>query len=92
MDNVKRIISEADGLRPHLIAPEAGYRRLLEAGLLLMRDPAQGAVEEVHRILLSIVDKALTSEACGQLSKYSFLATEIQNCAIVRLGEFWFLN
>ncbi|CAD7695187.1 unnamed protein product [Ostreobium quekettii] len=87
VENVRRIISEADGLRPHLIAPEAGYRRLLEAGLLLMRDPAQGAVEEVHRILLSVIDKALTSETCAALSKYSMLVSEIQNCAITRLEE-----
>ena len=29
--NVKRIVEEADGYQPHLIAPEMGYRRLLQA-------------------------------------------------------------
>jgi dynamin 1-like protein len=28
--NVKRIVEEADGYQPHLIAPEMGYRRLLQ--------------------------------------------------------------
>ena len=31
--NVKRIVEEADGYQPHLIAPEMGYRRLLQARL-----------------------------------------------------------
>lgn len=88
VDNVRRIISQADGLKPHLIAPEAGYRRLLQEGLKLMRDPAQNAVEEVHRVLLSIIDSALHTERCQQLSKYSALITEITNCAVTQLGKF----
>ena len=28
--NVRRIVEEADGYQPHLIAPEMGYRRLLQ--------------------------------------------------------------
>ena len=31
--NVKRIVEEADGYQPHLIAPEMGYRRLLQVVL-----------------------------------------------------------
>ena len=27
--NVRKIVEEADGYQPHLIAPELGYRRLL---------------------------------------------------------------
>lgn len=88
VENVRRIINQADGLKPHLIAPEAGYRRLLKEGLKLMRDPAQNTVEEVHRILLAIVDLALHSEKCKQLSKYSALMTEITNCAVTQLGKF----
>ncbi len=33
--NVRRIVEEADGYQPHLIAPEMGYRRLLQVRLLL---------------------------------------------------------
>ena len=32
--NVKRIVEEADGYQPHLIAPEMGYRRLLQECLV----------------------------------------------------------
>lgn len=85
VDNVRRIISQADGLKPHLIAPEAGYRRLLQEGLKLMRDPAQNSVEEVHRILLAIVDLAMHHDKCQQLTKYSALITEITNCAVTQL-------
>jgi hypothetical protein len=30
---VERVVSEADGHRPHLVAPEMGYRRLLQSCL-----------------------------------------------------------
>ena len=85
IDNVRRIISQADGIRPHLIAPEMGYRRLLEAGLKLMKDPAQSAVEEIHRILLEIIELAMKTDSCRMLSKYGMLATEITNAAVTRL-------
>jgi len=85
LDNVRRIISQADGIRPHLIAPEMGYRRLLEAGLKLMKDPAQSAVEEVHRILLEIIELATSTDECRMLSKYSSLSSEITNTAVERL-------
>ena len=35
--NVKRIVEEADGYQPHLIAPEMGYRRLLMECLVLFK-------------------------------------------------------
>ena len=35
--NVKRIVEEADGYQPHLIAPEMGYRRLLTECLVLFK-------------------------------------------------------
>lgn len=36
-NNVKRIVEEADGYQPHLIAPEMGYRRLLMECLILFK-------------------------------------------------------
>jgi hypothetical protein len=36
-DNVKRIVEEADGYQPHLIAPEMGYRRLLQECIVLFK-------------------------------------------------------
>ena len=45
--NVRRIVEEADGYQPYLIAPEAGYRRLLQECLVLFKGPAEIAVDEV---------------------------------------------
>lgn len=47
MAYVKRVIEEADGIQPHLVAPEAGYRRLLEEALGYLKDPTEKSVEEV---------------------------------------------
>jgi hypothetical protein len=41
LKNVRNTINEADGYQPHIIAPEAGYRRLIEDGLTLLRDPCE---------------------------------------------------
>ena len=46
--NVRRIVEEADGYQPHLIAPEMGYRRLLQECLILFKGPAEIAVDEVR--------------------------------------------
>jgi len=48
MDNVQKLITEADGYQPHLIAPEQGYRRLIESCLVSIRGPAEAAVDAVH--------------------------------------------
>lgn len=40
-------MSEADGYQPHLIAPEQGYRRLIEGALELFRGPAEAVVDAV---------------------------------------------
>lgn len=50
MNNVRRMVSEADGYQPHLIAPEQGYRRLIESSLLLFRGPAEAVVDAVCNI------------------------------------------
>lgn len=47
IDNVRKLITEADGYQPHLIAPEQGYRRLIEASLVCIRGPAEAAVDAV---------------------------------------------
>ena len=36
-ENVKRVVEEADGYQPHLVAPEMGYRRLLQECLILFK-------------------------------------------------------
>jgi hypothetical protein len=54
MQNVRKIVSEADGYQPHLIAPEQGYRRLIESALMYFRGPAQSVVEAVCPLLHSL--------------------------------------
>jgi len=58
MNNVRKIVSEADGYQPHLIAPEQGYRRLIESSLLLFRGPAEAVVDAVCAL------SELTSFSC----------------------------
>merc|ERR1719432_10336 len=57
--NIKKVITEADGYQPHLIAPEMGYRRLIEAGLKLLKEPSEGVVDKVYIVLRNLVDKVL---------------------------------
>jgi Dynamin central region len=47
LNNVKRVISEADGYQPHLIAPEQGYRRLIDSSLHYFKGPADASVDAV---------------------------------------------
>ena len=47
MENIRKLITEADGYQPHLIAPEQGYRRLIESSLTSIRGPAEAAVDAV---------------------------------------------
>lgn len=47
LQNVQKVISEADGYQPHLIAPEQGYRRLVESSLNYFKAPAQASVDAV---------------------------------------------
>lgn len=75
LKNVRHTINEADGYQPHIIAPEAGYRRLIEDGLTLLRDPAAKSVEQCHQILKSIVTAAINE--VPELSRYVNLKSEI---------------
>ncbi|KAF9605969.1 hypothetical protein IFM89_021295 [Coptis chinensis] len=45
INNVKKVVSEADGYQPHLIAPKQGYRRLIEGALNYFRGPAEASVD-----------------------------------------------
>ncbi|KAF6989673.1 hypothetical protein CFC21_006980 [Triticum aestivum] len=59
LPNVKRIVSQADGYQPHLIAPEQGYRRLIESALSFFRGPAEASVDAVHNVLKELVRKSI---------------------------------
>lgn len=53
MQNVRKVVSEADGYQPHLIAPEQGYRRLIEGALNYFRGPAEASVDAVCHSIAS---------------------------------------
>lgn len=46
--NVKKVVSEADGYQPHLIAPEQGYRRLIDGSLGYFKGPGEACVDAVR--------------------------------------------
>jgi len=45
--NVQKVVSEADGYQPHLIAPEQGYRRLIDGSISYFKGPAEASVDAV---------------------------------------------
>ncbi|MBA0846612.1 hypothetical protein Goshw_004573 [Gossypium schwendimanii] len=83
IENVRKLITEADGYQPHLIAPEQGYRRLIESSLVTIRGPAEAAVDGVHAILKGIVQKAIAETT--ELKQYPTLRVEVGNAAFESL-------
>ncbi|GJU44936.1 dynamin-related protein 1E-like protein [Tanacetum coccineum] len=86
LQNVKKIVSEADGYQPHLIAPEQGYRRLIDRSLNYFRGPAEASVDEVHRVL-----KALVIESIGEteeLGRFPTLQAALAAAASEALEKF----
>eukprot|EP00798_Chlamydomonas_sp_ICE-L_P016680 gene16680-22939_t len=81
LKNVRMVVNEADGYQPHIIAPENGYRRLIEDGLSLLRDPSFHAVESVHQILKQIVTMSINQPECNDLARFGNLKAEIINHA-----------
>ncbi|CAN1138688.1 Dynamin-related protein 5A [Linum perenne] len=79
MENIRKLITEADGYQPHLIAPEQGYRRLIESSLVTIRGPAEAAVEAVHAILKELVHKAISETL--ELRQFPALRVELSNAA-----------
>ena len=85
---VKRVIEEADGIQPHLVAPEAGYRRLLEEALGYLREPSEKSVEEVYVLLRRMVDNISNSDDLGLLKRYPTLKREMITAAYAALDKF----
>lgn len=83
MENVRKLITEADGYQPHLIAPEQGYRRLIESCLGSIRGPAEAAVDAVHALLKELVHKAINETS--ELRQYPSLRVEVSNAAVESL-------
>ncbi|PKI67799.1 hypothetical protein CRG98_011772 [Punica granatum] len=68
VQNVRKVVSEADGYQPHLIAPEQGYRRLIEGSLNYFRGPSEASVDAVHFVLKELVRKSIAE------TQYTFMA------------------
>ncbi|KAE9597404.1 hypothetical protein Lal_00029878 [Lupinus albus] len=86
LQNVRKVILEADGYQPHLIAPEHGYRRLLESSLNYFKGPAQASVEAVHFVLKELVRKSIAETQ--ELKRFPTLQAEIAAAANEALERF----
>lgn len=85
---VRRVIEEADGIQPHLVAPEAGYRRLLEEALGYLKEPSEKSVEEVYVLLRRMVDNIANSDDLRSLRRYPTLKRELITAAYTALDKF----
>ncbi|CAM0956132.1 unnamed protein product [Alopecurus aequalis] len=86
LQNVKRVVSEADGYQPHLIAPEQGYRRLIESGLNYFRGPAEASVDAVHNVLKELVRKSIGETE--ELRRFPTLQRELAAACYQSLERF----
>ncbi|KAM0048200.1 putative dynamin stalk domain, GTPase effector domain, Dynamin superfamily [Helianthus debilis subsp. tardiflorus] len=85
MENVRKLITEADGYQPHLIAPEQGYRRLIESTLITIKSPAEAVVDAVHSILKDLVRKSIKETA--ELKQFPSLKVEVMSAACESLDR-----
>ncbi|XP_073035142.1 dynamin-2A-like isoform X2 [Primulina eburnea] len=86
INNVKRIVLEADGYQPYLISPEKGLRSLIKGVLELAKEPSRLCVDEVHRVLVDIVSAA--ANATSGLGRYPPFKREVVTIAITALEGF----
>lgn len=86
LQNVRKVVSEADGYQPHLIAPEQGYRRLIESSLNYFRGPAEASVDAVHFVLKELVRKSIGETQ--ELKRFPTLQAELAAAAGGALEKF----
>ncbi|KAL5982575.1 Dynamin-2A [Asimina triloba] len=86
INNVKRIVLEADGYQPYLISPEKGLRSLIKGVLELAKEPSRMCVDEVHRVLIDIVSAA--ANATPGLGRYPPFKREVVAIASGALDGF----
>ncbi|ESW05864.1 hypothetical protein PHAVU_011G215900 [Phaseolus vulgaris] len=86
INNVKRIVLEADGYQPYLISPEKGLRSLIKGVLELAKEPSRLCVDEVHRVLMDIVSSA--ANATPGLGRYLPFKREVVAIATSALEGF----
>jgi dynamin GTPase len=77
---------EADGYQPYLISPEKGLRSLIKGVLEMAKEPSRLCVEEVHRVLLDIVNAA--ANATPGLGRYPPFKREVIAIASNALDAF----
>ncbi|XP_019224350.1 PREDICTED: dynamin-related protein 1E-like [Nicotiana attenuata] len=86
IQNVRKVVSEADGYQPHLIAPEQGYRRLIEGALNYFRGPAEASVDAVHFVLKELVRNSVGE--CQELKRFPSLQSAIAVASYEALEKF----
>ncbi|XP_048334931.2 dynamin-2B-like isoform X2 [Ziziphus jujuba] len=86
INNVKRVVLEADGYQPYLISPEKGLRSLIKGVLELAKEPSRLCVDEVHRVLVDIVSAA--ANGTPGLGRYPPFKREIVAIATAALDVF----
>ncbi|KAI4342229.1 hypothetical protein MLD38_026876 [Melastoma candidum] len=86
LNNVKRIVLEADGYQPYLISPEKGLRSLIKIVLEMAKEPAKLCVDEVHHVLVDIVNAA--ANATPGLGRYPPFKREVVAIASAALDNF----
>ncbi|OMO77162.1 hypothetical protein CCACVL1_15181 [Corchorus capsularis] len=86
LQNIRKVVSEADGYQPHLIAPEQGYRRLIDGALHYFRGPAEASVDAVHFLLKELVRRSIAETQ--ELKRFPTLQAEIAAAANESLERF----
>ncbi|XP_044491225.1 phragmoplastin DRP1C-like [Mangifera indica] len=84
--NVQKVVSEADGYQPHLIAPEQGYRRLFDGSISFFKGPAEASVDAVPFILKELVRKSIAETE--ELKRFPTLQSDIAAAANDALERF----
>ncbi|KAL4301792.1 hypothetical protein GQ457_10G027430 [Hibiscus cannabinus] len=86
LKNVQKVVTEADGYQPHLIAPEQGYRRLIDGSITYFRGPAEASVDAVHFVLKELVRKSIAETE--ELKRFPTLQNDIATAANEALERF----
>ncbi|XP_078432889.1 phragmoplastin DRP1C-like [Wolffia australiana] len=86
LQNVRKVVSEADGYQPHLVAPEQGYRRLIEGSLGFFKAPAEASVDAVHSVLKELVRQSISETM--ELKRFPTLRADISAAANDALERF----
>lgn len=86
LKNVQKVVTEADGYQPHLIAPEQGYRRLIDGSIVYFKGPAEASVDAVHFILKELVRKSIAETE--ELRRFPTLTSDLATAANEALEKF----